>query len=117
VSERVDRWKTAWESLDLDRIVSLYARDATHTSRLVHQLNPEIGGCTLRGVAEIREYVARGLVWFVKLEIRVAVVVESDALSAIEYLRESNIDPVPARVVELLEWSGPHIRDARVYHF
>jgi SnoaL-like domain len=117
MSERVERWKSAWESLDLDRIVALYAKDATHTSRLVHQLNPEIGGCMLRGVDQIREYVARGLVWFVKLEIQISAVLECDTLSAIEYLRESNIDPVPARVVEMLEWSGPYIRAARVYHF
>lgn len=117
MSERVERWKTAWESLDLDRIVALYTPDATHTSRLVHHLNPEIGGCTLRGREQIREYVVRGLVWFVKLEIRVSALVEADALSVIEYVRASNIDPIPARVVEMLDWQGALIRSARVYHF
>lgn len=117
MTERVRYWKEAWESLDLERIVGLYAADATHTSRLVVRLCPEIGSETLHGEAEIREYVTRGLVWFVKVDLQIGAVLESENRSAIEYRRCSNVDGVQAHVVELIEWRGRLIRSAVVFQF
>lgn len=114
---RVENWKAAWESLDLERIVALYASDAVHASRLVLRLYPEIGSEALAGAAQIREYVMRGLVWFVKLELEIISVTEVEARSAIEYRRRSNLDTRPAHVIELLEWRGMLIRSAVVFQF
>jgi len=43
-SERVMRWKAAWESRDIDAIVAMYRPDATHESALVPRLYREAGG-------------------------------------------------------------------------
>ncbi len=116
-SERVERWKAAWESLDLDRITGLYAPDASHSSRLVARLYPEIGSEAVSGAREIREYVTRGLLWFVKLEIEILSTLEDPARSAIEYRRRSNLDARPALVLERIDWDGSLIRSAVVYQF
>jgi len=65
VSERIERWQTVWESCEPRADRRALLRDAEHTSRLVPQLYAELGRDTLRGGAEIREYVSRGLLWFV----------------------------------------------------
>ena len=43
-------------------------------------------------------------------------VVESEALSAMAYLRTSGVDARPHRVVEILEWDGDLLKAVRVYH-
>jgi hypothetical protein len=116
--ERVERWKSAWESLDVDRIVALYTPDARHESALVPKLFPEARGIALRGEKSLREYVRRGRAWFEGLEIEVLSVLEDGKRMAIEYRRHSNVDRrKPARVLELLEWKGERIRLAAVFHF
>ena len=116
VSERVERWKAAWESSELERIVALYAPDAEHSSRLVPQLYAEIRSETLRGSDQIREYVKRGRLWFVKVRIEVISLLESDDRSAVEYRRHSNLDATPAHVIELIAWQDRLIRSATVFH-
>jgi len=116
-SPRVSRWREAWESRDADRVASLYANDATHTSNLVRQLYPEAHGATLQGVDEIREYARRGLARFSELRFELQTVTESDDCSAVEYLRHSNLDNDGAQhVLELIEWKGSRIRAVRVFH-
>ena len=117
MSARIERWKAAWESCDLERIVGLYSPDAEHSSGLVSHLYAELGRATLRGQTEIREYVSRGLLWFVAVRIDVLSVIESDDRSAVEYRRGSNLDATPAHVVELIDWSGSLIRSSTVFQF
>jgi nuclear transport factor 2 (NTF2) superfamily protein len=90
-SPRVVAWKNAWESRDPARVVSLYARDATHASSKVAELRPELGRSELRGHAEIEAYA---------------------------YLRHSNLDADnPSHVLELLEWREGMISAVQVFHF
>ncbi|MGH7859830.1 MAG: nuclear transport factor 2 family protein [Candidatus Binatia bacterium] len=118
MSERVDRWKTAWESLDPDRVAALYRPDAAHASALVARIFPEAGGPTLRGRDRIREYASRGLSRFTELRFEILSVTESESTSAVEYHRHSNLDrDTPAHVLELIDWDGPAIRSVRVFHF
>jgi len=117
MSGRIERWKAAWESCDLDRIVALYSDDAEHSSRLVTDLFAELGRSTLRGKAEIREYVSRGLLWFVTVRIDVVSAMESGDRSAVEYRRSSNLDSTPAHVLELIDWSGDLIRSSTIFQF
>lgn len=53
-------WVEAWNSHDLERILSHYADDATLTSPLVHQI---VGGDqpSVRGKTALRAYFKRGL--------------------------------------------------------
>lgn len=116
-ASRVELWKSAWESLDPDRIVALYTSDARHESALVPKLYPEARGVALRGGKSLREYLRRGNTWFGGLEIEVLSVLEDGKRMAIEYRRVSNVDRrKPARVLELLEWRGERIRSATVFH-
>jgi hypothetical protein len=115
---RVERWKSAWESLDVERIVALYAPGARHESALVPKLYPEARGTALRGEKSLREYVRRGVGWFAGLEIEVLSALEDGDRMAIEYRRHSDVDRrKPARVVELLEWRKDRIRAAAVFVF
>jgi len=117
MSERVERWKAAWESRDLERIVALYEAGATHASKLVPRLYPEVGGFVLEGTADIREYVRRGLERYKELRFEIASVTETEDRSGVEYRRHSNVDGHPVHVLELIEWNGPRIRAVRVFHF
>jgi ketosteroid isomerase-like protein len=118
MSRRVDDWKAAWESRDVERIVALYAPDATHSSELVPRFLPEAGGPTCRGRTEIAEYFRRALGRFRELRFELATVTEDATRSAVEYHRHSDVDgPNPKHVLELLEWRGDRLSAVRVFHF
>lgn len=118
MSERVDRWKAAWESRDADRVLALYAPDATHASALVPRFLPDASGPVCRGRAQIGEYFRRGLARFTNLRFELVTVTEDAERSAVEYRRHSNVDGSdPAHVLELIEWRDGLIRAVRVFHF
>jgi hypothetical protein len=118
LGERLERWKSAWESCDLERIVALYEADAAHASKLVLRLYAELERPVLRGTEEIREYVRRGLGWFHRLEIEVVSVTAAAERDVIEYRRHSNLDGTSAaHAIEIIDWAGPRIRSAVVFHF
>ena len=115
--DRVKRWKEAWESSDVQRIVALYDAKCRHESALVPRLYPEARGNVVVGVKALREYVVRGVGWFTGVRHEILSVVENDRRSAIEYLRHSDVDgSSPAHVLELLVWHGERIRSAVVFH-
>lgn len=117
ISARVLRWREAWHSGDAERVAALYAADGTHDSAKVAAAMPELGGRTaLRGRDEIRSYAAQAFKRVGWLRFEFLNVVESDTLSAMEYLRTSGIDATAHRVVEILEWDGDLLKAVRVYH-
>jgi hypothetical protein len=117
-SQRVLGWKTAWESRDPARVVSLYAADATHASGRVAALRPELGRSELRGHPEIEEYAAVAFGRFTWLRFDLVSVTESGDRAAVEYLRHSNLDAGnPSHVLELIEWRDGLIGAVRVFHF
>jgi ketosteroid isomerase-like protein len=117
-SQRVVGWKTAWESRDSARVVSLYAADATHASAKVAALRPELGRSELKGHAEIEEYAAAAFRSFTWLRFDLLTVTESGDRAAVEYLRHSNLDADnPSHVLELIEWHDRLISAVRVFHF
>ena len=118
MSARVDAWKAAWESRDVERIVALYAPDATHASALVRRFLPEADGPVCRGRAQIAEYFRRALGRYRELRFELATVTEDATRSAVEYHRHSDVDGVnPKHVLELLEWKGGLLSAVRVFHF
>ena len=118
MSARVDGWKTAWESRDVERIVALYAPDATHASALVPRFLPEADGAVCRGRAQIAEYFRRALGRYRELRFELATVTEDATRSAVEYHRHSDVDGAnPKHVLELLEWTDGRLSAVRVFHF
>jgi len=118
MSARVDDWKAAWESRDVERIVALYAPDATHASGLVSRFLPEAGGSVCRGRTEIAEYFRRALGRYRELRFELATVTEDASRSAVEYHRHSDVDGAhPKHVLELLEWRDDLLSAVRVFHF
>ncbi len=55
-----DEWYAAWNSHDLDAILSHYADDVEFVSPFVAALNDDPGG-TVHGEDDLRAYFARGL--------------------------------------------------------
>ncbi len=117
MSRRVDDWKSTWETRDVDRIVAMYAPDATHASALVRQLLPEADGAVCRGRAQIAEYFRRALGRYRELRFDLLTVTEDVTRSAVEYHRHSDVDGAnPKHVLELLEWRGDLLSAVRVVH-
>jgi len=118
MTERIARWHAAWEARDVERILALYADDATHASPLVRQFCPEAPEPVLRGRERIGEYFRRALGRFTWLRFEIVSVTEDTERSAFEYRRHSNVDgDRPAHVLELLEWRDGLIVAVRVFHF
>lgn len=61
-----EAWRDAWNSHDLDRIISHYAHDVVFTSPLVISITGKSDG-TLHGIADLRDYFAAGLARFPEL--------------------------------------------------
>jgi len=118
MSLRVETWRAAWESRDVERIVALYAPDATHASALVPRFLPAAGGTVCRGREQIADYFRRALARFRELRFELVTVTEDAARSAVEYRRHSDVDGTnPAHVLELLEWQDGLLCAVRVFHF
>jgi hypothetical protein len=116
ISARVLRWREAWHSGDAERVAALYAALGTHDSAKVAAAMPEFGGRTaLSGRDQVRAYATKAFERVHWLRFDFLTVVESETLSAMEYLRTSGIDATPHRVVEILEWDGDLLRAVRVY--
>jgi hypothetical protein len=117
LSARVLSWREAWHSGDAERVAALYAADGTHDSAKVAAAMPAPGGRTaLTGRDEILAYARKAFARVGWLRFEFLNVVESESLSAMEYLRTSGIDATPHRVVEILEWKGERLKAVRVYH-
>jgi hypothetical protein len=107
-----ERWLEAWNAHDVNRIVSLYAPDACHTSKRVRAL----GGSedTVRGKEAIAEYFRRGLERSPSLRFEPISVSTGPCTVAIEYRAQGiGRDEV---TIELLELDAEGlITHSRVY--
>jgi hypothetical protein len=117
ISARVLAWREAWHSGDAENVAALYRAGGVHDSAKVAAAMPELGGRTaLSGRDEIRAYATRAFKRVGWLRFEFLNVVESESLSAMEYLRTSGVDATAHRVVEILEWDGDRLKAVRVYH-
>lgn len=118
VSNRVQDWRAAWQGRNADRVAALYLADATHMSARVAELMPDLQTDTLKGRNQVRAFAAESFRRLQRIEFEILSVTEEAERSAIEYLAHTDPGPPePRRVVEILEWSGPLIQAARVFHF
>jgi hypothetical protein len=107
-------WMDAFNAYDVDRLVALYADQATHTSPKIRALNPDTGG-KLVGKAALSK-------WWKESNARLpGLRYESTAYTAdaqrvfMEYLRHAP-NEAPHPVAEVLEISNGEIVASRVYH-
>lgn len=115
------RWQAAWQSLDPDAIVALYAPHSTHMSDSVVRHMKRADG-TLRGTADIRAFAeaTAGRLSSFRADILDAIAEEGPegGKASIEYWRIVNGDEADRkRVVEIIEWRGNAITACRVFHF
>jgi hypothetical protein len=117
MNRHVERWKAAWESLDPEKVVALYAPNATHRSAVVERIYSELGRTELRGREEIREYARRAFTRFNAIRFDIVAVIEDVTHAAVEYRRFVNNEAASTEVLELIEWSGDLLTACRVFHF
>ncbi len=77
-------WIAAWNSRDPERIAAHYAPDVEYESPFAESLVPGSGGL-LRGAAEVREYVRRGLAAYPDLRFTLRSVSAGSRSVVIEY--------------------------------
>jgi hypothetical protein len=108
-----ERWLSAWNAHDADRILALYADDARHTSARVSAFTGSTD--TLDGIEAIGQYIRTGLTRFPELHFAPMTVSTGPRTVVIEYQRYG-VDAVEP-TVELLELNDAGlIHHARVYH-
>ncbi|MCF8470050.1 MAG: nuclear transport factor 2 family protein [Parvibaculum sp.] len=116
----VEKWRDAWQSLDPDHIVSLYAAGATHMSAVVVERMQRPDG-TLRGTDEIHAYATAAAQRLKSFRADILDVISEEVpgggRAAVEYWRIVNGDEEGrTRVMEVLEWRGDAITACRVFH-
>lgn len=117
VSDRVERWRLAWESGDPAAVVALYREPCEHRSGKVVSAMSELNRDVLRGRDEIGCYAARAVARVHPLRFDILAVHETADVSVVEYLRHAPGEAVPQRCCEVLQWAGERLASVRVYHF
>jgi ketosteroid isomerase-like protein len=107
-------WLDAFNAHDVDRLVALYADDATHTSPKIRALHPESGG-KLIGRARLSDWWRDANARLPGLRYVVTAVIADEERVIIEYLRHSPADP-PMPVAEAFDVRDGKIVASRVYH-
>ena len=117
LSQRLADWRAAWESLDPERIVALYAADAVHESAAAGRALPWHAGARLSGRGEIEAFVASACRNLCSFRIEPRHVVEHAEVSVIEYRRVFNDDESRAVLAcEVIQWRDSRVAASRVYH-
>ena len=83
-ADYVKRWVAAFESKDLDRVLTFYADDVIFHSPLVARLSHDPGG-TVQGKAALRSYVKKGFEVFDHIKLSVLDVLRGVDSIAIHY--------------------------------
>jgi serine 3-dehydrogenase len=108
-----ERWLSAWNAHQPDRILALYADDARHTSARVRAFTGSTD--TLTGIESISQYIRTAVTRFPELHFEPLSVSTGPRTVVIEY-RRHGVDTVEP-TVELLEVNADGlIQHARVYH-
>ncbi len=108
-------WLEAFNAYDLDRLLHLYAEDATHTSPKIRALHPETGG-RLVGKAALRAWWADSFARLAGLRYEETAVTANDDRVFLEYVRHAPND-APMPVAEVFDVGAAGLIVAsRVYH-
>ena len=108
------QWLEAFNAHDVERLVSLYAEDATHTSPKIRTLHPQTGG-KLVGQAALTEWWKDALRRLPSLRYEGFSLTADEQRVFLEYWRHVDGEP-PMPVAEVFEVRGGKIVASRVYH-
>ncbi|MFO1457870.1 MAG: nuclear transport factor 2 family protein [Verrucomicrobiota bacterium] len=104
-------WIAAWNSHDLERILSHYADEVEFHSPFVARLLGNDEGC-LKGIGALRDYFARGLKSYPGLHFEFRRVYPGSGSCILEYTSVQNL-----RAAEMMEWdSSGKIRRVRAHY-
>lgn len=107
-------WMDAFNAHDVDRLITLYDEQATHTSPKIRTLHPETAGM-LVGRAALQRWWADAIARLPGLRYELLTVTASAERVFIEYLRHApNEAPMP--VAEVFDVRAGRIVASRVYH-
>ena len=107
-------WLDAFNAYDVDRLVALYAEDATHTSPKIRALHPETGG-KLVGRAKLASWWREANARLPGLRYEATAIIADDERVIIEYVRHAP-DGAPMPVAEAFDVRSGKIVASRVYH-
>ncbi len=108
------RWLDAFNAHDVERLLSLYAEDATHVSPKIRTLHPETGD-KLVGKPALRRWWADAMARLPGLRYEGFALTADGTRVFMEYWRHAPGEP-PMPVAEVLEVNGGRIVASRVYH-
>ncbi len=108
------RWLDAFNAHDVERLVALYAEDATHVSPKIRVLHPQTGG-KLVGRAALSRWWADAIARLPGLRYEPTLLTADDERVFMEYWRHAPNEP-PMPVAEVLEIRAGKISASRVYH-
>jgi ketosteroid isomerase-like protein len=107
-------WIDAFNAHDLERLLSLYAEDARHTSPKLRAKHPTMGGA-IQGKPALREWWADAMQRLPNLHYALESVTANDERVFVEYLRQTPGEgDLP--VAEVFDVRGGKIVSSRVYH-
>ncbi len=112
--ELAKEWIEAFNAYDVERLVSLYAEDATHTSPKIRALHPETGG-KLIGREQLAEWWRDSNRRIPGLRYQPTAFVADGERVIIEYLRHAPGE-APLPVAEAFDVRAGKIVASRVYH-
>ena len=107
-------WLDAFNAYDVDRLVSLYADDCTHTSPKLRALHPETGG-KLVGKEALRAWWTDAIKRLPGLRYEVTLITANELRVFVEYVRHAPDGP-PMPIAEVFEIKLGKISQSRVYH-
>ncbi|HEY4119560.1 MAG TPA: nuclear transport factor 2 family protein [Byssovorax sp.] len=107
-------WLAAFNDGDLDRLVGLYAEQATHTSPKLRAREPSTNG-RITGRAALRAWWADAFARLPGLRYDELTVTADDARVFLEYERRAPDEP-PYVVAEVFDVEAGRIVASRVYH-
>lgn len=108
------RWLEAFNAGDVEKLISLYAEDCTHTSPKIRALHPDTEG-KLIGKEALRHW------WEVAMKRLPGLLYEKTSVAAndervwLEYIRHAP-DAAPMVVAEVFDVKNGQIVASRVYH-
>ena len=113
IGSLADRWLVAWNALDLDSVLALYATEARHTSAMIRVLGSETD--TLEGRSAIGDYFRRGMETYPDLRFEPISVSTGPRTTVIEHVRHGVGPSEPTTEILATNESGL-ILHSRVYH-
>ena len=107
-------WLDAFDKRDLDRLLALYADDATHSSPKIRAMHPDTGG-RLHGKPALRAWWAEAFARLPSLRYETIAITADHERAVVEYIRHVPEEP-EMPITEVFEVKAGKIAASRVFH-